>query len=523
MRLRPTQWLIVAFLLLLIFYPEFHCSKKIPPFGVLMIDRSDSMRGAKPGIIDSPFKLKRFEFGSKESGTAIGDGILKVMDRYEETSFIILYSDGANTHGENPIEVASMIGIPVYIIYPSFSPDMKGFISVFGPEIIEEGDTAIFKVHYQTYQTSLLSLLDGGVLDKKEVAGEGVIEFAINPPSGRHTFEFNLSIGEEIIDRTYRNLLVKERPKVLVLTCRLDWNYKFFYHYFKEMGFEVSGIWKKDDLGLSFSDYDIICMINPESNMIEQLGGYIKNGGNAIVVNSSILSTEFLPLIAPKMININTELPIKYYLKPGGIRRGASSIYVMGEKLVYFFNYGDGRVAQFACLDPWRLRLVGKGVYRRDLFGELMSKLLKFLIPVRLNISYPSRLIEGEELKIIFEPIVPDSFILDGQRKNVLDEYIVISQPDRGLHNFRVVFPSSTFVCSLRVMSRRDDRMGIDITMLDAIANISGGGKWEDDFEQSLFGFKEKDLFINLRHNWVFISMLFAILFVDWYFWMKGK
>lgn len=523
MRLRPTQWLIVAFILLLIFYPEFHYTPKISPFGVLLIDCSESMKGANLREIDSPFTLKRLEFGGDHHGTAIGDAILTIKDRYEEASFILLYSDGSNTRGKNPIEAASLIGLPVYIVYPNFFQDTSGYISAFGPQIIEEGDTAIYKVHYRVSSPSLISVLKGVVIDEKEVEGEGVLEFALNPTTGRHTFEFNLSKGGRSVDRTYRTLLVKERPKVLVYTGSLDWNYKFFYRYFEEMGFEVVGVWNKDDPGSSFSDYDIVCLINPEGRVEKKLRDYIKDGGNVIVVNSSLLSVDFLPLIAPRVTTISSELPIYHYLKSGGFQRGSYSIDIMGENLVYIMDYGKGRVAQFACLDPWRLRLVGKGVYQRDLFGELMGKLLKSLAPANLNISYPDRLIEGEELTITFEPIRPDSFIWDGHTRSVLEDYIIIQSPERGVHHFKAVFPSSTFIGFLRVISGSKDRLGLDITMLDAIASVSGGGRWKDDFDQSLFGYKEKEFYVNLRHNWFFISMLFILLFADWYLWMKGK
>ncbi len=523
MRLRPTQWLVIAFFLLLIFYPEFHCTKRISPFGILLLDRSESMKRATLPKIDSPFPLKRFDFGSEHHGTAIGEGLLQAKDRYEEASFILLYSDGSNTVGENPIEAAAEIGIPVYTMHPNITLDTSGYISAFGPEIIKEGDNAVYKVHYRVLCPSTINVLEEGVLDKKEVEGEGMLEFALNPTAGRHTFEFNLSKGDRIIDRTYRNLLVKKRPRVLIYTGSLDWNYKFFYRYFKELGSNVSGVWNRDDFDSPFSDYEIVCLINPKIMVEEKIGDYIKNGGKTIVVNSSMLSTDFLPFIAPTITTVSSELPIHHYLKPTGIRRGSRSIDIMGEKLVYMLDYGEGQVAQVACLDPWRLRLAGGGVYKRDLFGEMMDKLLKYLTPAKLNISYPERLLEGEELKVTFEPMSPDSFIWDGHAQSILEDYIIISSPERGIHHFKVVFPSSTFIESLKVMSGNNDGMGVDITMLDAISSGSGGGKWEDGFDQSLFGYKEKELYINLRHNWFFLSIFFIILFFDWYLWMRGK
>ncbi len=523
MKIRPTQLLIIVFILLLIFYPEFQYTQRVNPFGVLLVDRSESMKGINYKKIVTPLKIKKYEFDREKSTTAIGDGILDAIERYEDASFIILYSDGANTHGSDPIEVAANIGIPIFVYYPDFSSDTSSYISVFGPEIIEERDTAVFKIHYRTNKLSKVNLLEGELIKSDKVNGEGIVEFAVSPDYGIHTFEFNLSFDKKVTNRIYRNLLVKKRYKALVYTKRIDWNYKFFYRYLEEIGFDVSGIWRDENIDDKFSNYDIICFINPEENMEEKLRNYIKNGGNAIIVGSSIISSEVLPIIAPKVVNISKELPVQYYLKPSGIRRGASSIDVWEEKIIYIMKYGDGYVAQFTILDPWRLRLVGKGVYDRDIFSEVMSKVIKVIVPFNPNISYPNRLFLDEELRIIFEPIMPDSFKWDEMSKIIIDDELVIADPEKGLHEFKAFFPSSTLIGTVRVIAEGNDRTGIDMAMLEAIADISGGGKWKDDFEPSAFKEKEKKHFINLRHNWLFISIIFGLLFIDWYFWMKGK
>jgi hypothetical protein len=523
MKIRVTQLLIIVFILLLIFYPEFHYTKRIRPFGILLVDRSESMKGISYKKINTPLKLKKFEFDREKDATAIGEGILDAIERYEDVSFIILFSDGANTHGSNPIEVAANVGVPIFVFYPDFSSDTSSYMSVFGPEIIEERDTAVFKIHYRTNKLSKVNLLEEELINSSKVNGEGIIEFNISPDYGVHTFEFNLSFDNKITNRIYRNLLVKKRCKALVYTKRIDWNYKFFYRYFEDIGFDVSGIWRDEIEDIKFSNYDIICFINPEESMEEKLRDYIKNGGNAIIVGSSIVSSEVLPIIAPKVVVMSKELPVQYYLKPSGIRRGVSSIDIWEEKIVYLMKYGNGYVAQFAILNPWRLRLVGKGVYDRDIFSEVMSKVIEVIVPFNPNISYPNRVLENEELRIIFESLMPDSFKWNEENKIIVDDELFIKDPDKGLHEFKAFFPSSTLVGTIRVVTEEGDRTGIDMAMLEAIADISGGGEWEEDFEPSLFEVKEKKHFINLRHNWLFISIIFILLFIDWYLWMRGK
>jgi len=528
MRLRPTQWLIGILILLLIFYPDFHCNRKVSPFGIVLFDRSESMKGAPEPDINSPLPLKTLEFGGNKPGTAIGEGLLTARDCYEEASFILLYSDGANTQGVNPIKAGAEVGIPVYIICPDFTPEISGYISVFGPEGIEEGDSAVYKVHYRTPHPSVVRISEGEVQREKEVRGEGVISFAMSPGVGMHTLEFNLYRENESIARTERGLYVKKRPRILIYTGKLDWNYKFFYRFFKSLGYEVIGTWKKEQLKDSFSSFEIVCLINPKRFVEEKLGLYVSNGGRVIIVNSSLRAADFLPLIAPQVTSYSKELhskelPIHYYSKPSAIRRGSESINIMNEKIVYIMEYGKGRVAQFACLDPWRLQLVGKGVYQRDMFGEVMSNLLRFLLPPHLSVTYPDRLIEGEDLRMVFTPTIPDSFLWDGHHRAIFKDTIVIPNPEVGVHHFQAVFPSTTLIGSLSVEAREEDRKDIDTTMLSAIASISGGGKWEDDFDQSHFGYKEKELYINLRHNWFFFGIFFLVLFYDWYLWMKGK
>jgi len=210
MRLRPTQWLIGILILLLIFYPDFHCNRKVSPFGIVLFDRSESMRGAPEPDINSPLPLKTMEFGGNKPGTAIGEGLLTARDCYEEASFILLYSDGANTRGINPIEAGAEVGIPVYIICPDFTPEISGYISVFGPESIEEGDSAVYKVHYKTPHPSVVRVSEGEVEREKEVRREGVVSFAMSPGAGRHTLEFNLYMKDESIARTERGLYVNK-------------------------------------------------------------------------------------------------------------------------------------------------------------------------------------------------------------------------------------------------------------------------------------------------------------------------
>ena len=152
-----------------------------------------------------------------------------------------------------------------------------------------------------------------------------------------------------------------------------------------------------------------------------------------------------------------------------------------------------------------------------------MGKVIEVIVPFNPNISYPNRVLENEELRIIFESLMPDSFKWNEENKIIVDNELFIKNPDKGLHEFKAFFPSSTLAGTIRVIAKDSDRTGIDMAMLEAIADISGGGKWKEDFEPNVFEVKEKKHFINLRHNWLFISIIFFLLFIDWYFWMKGK
>ncbi len=523
MRVRVTQLLIGAFLLLLIFHPEFHFKKKVSPYGVLLIDRSRSMEGSKIKEVNSAFPLKTMEFGGGKPGTAIGEALLQAKESFEDASFILLYSDGTNTRGENPIEVAKRIGIPICCIYPEINAKVFGFLSVFAPESIDEGDSVVFTVHYRSPQSATIRMLCEGISEKKRIKGEGIEEFTLGLNPGKHNIEFTLEVKEDTIRRVNRSLYVRRKHKALVLAESLDWNYKFFKRYLEDLNWNVKGFWKTDGSLPSLSQYDIVYFSGIPKKIEARIREYVKKGGKVIIIDPFPESLDYLPIVAPHLITISGELPPSRYLKSGGVRSKAKSLNLMGENVGYLMQYGKGYVVQFTYLDLWKLALSGEGIYNRDLFGEVMEEFLTTLISSELNISYPDRLLEGEDLYIYCEPKEPDSFIWDGKNLPVLGDTIMIPTPEANLHHFQVVFPSSTLKGSVEVVRGLEDRVGIDTGMLYAIGEVSNGGKWKENFDKSRFGFKEREIWVNLRHNWFFLGILFGILFFDWYLWMKGK
>jgi hypothetical protein len=240
MKLRITQWVILGLLILMIFHPLFYFKKKIPPYGIFLIDQSESMNHAKRIEIKSPLTLKNFYFGAKEKGTDIGKAILEAIKTYPEASFITLYSDGSNTKGENPIKVASEIGVPVYFILPESTVETnRGFISVYGPNLVEEGDSARITVYYKTPSTAQLTINYEDKVTIKEIKKEGLFDFSFLSSAGKKNILLSLLIENDTADKISWVLDVKKKRKIFIISETPNWNHKFIKRYFEDKGWNV--------------------------------------------------------------------------------------------------------------------------------------------------------------------------------------------------------------------------------------------------------------------------------------------
>jgi hypothetical protein len=526
MKVRITQWIILGLVILMVFHPIFHFKKKVSPYGISLIDKSKSMKHAKRTEIESIFTLKNFYFGSGEDGTDIGKAIRAAAEKYPEVSFIILYSDGSNTQGENPIWVASEIGIPIYFILPeSIGETNKGFISAYGPNSIKEGDSAKITVYYKVPNSATLQINYDEKVRKENIKKEGLFDFSFLPSAGKKNIQFNLLIENDTADRINWALDVREKRKLLIVSEIPDWNHKFIKRYFEDRGWTVDKIGKDSIDFKKYQDSDIICFLNDPVIYKEKIKDYLKKGGKIIVVASVSESADFLPVIAPVLIKYSGTLPESYYLKAGGIKRNAKTLEILGEKVGYRMPFSEGTVIQFTYLELWKLALSAGQLYPENLFENLMDKSSLELIPEDITISYSKKLIEGEDFMLKFneQGKSAKTFFWDGRKIPIAGDSIIIKEPNPGLHKFKIDLSSQVIEDSVLIVSEPGDKMGIDSMMLKGIAEVSGGGKWERDFEGENLEFKEKEIWINLRHNWFFITFLFSLLFFDWFLWMRKK
>lgn len=519
MKMRPTQWVILSFLILLVFHPVFHLRKKISPYGILLIDRSESMKKAGRIKVDSPVTLKNFYFGENEDGTDIGKAMHQSTGNYEDASFILLYSDGSNTKGKHPIEVAGKLGIPVYFIIPELK-ETSGFISIFGPTRVKEGDSVKLTAYYKVPETATLEMNYGKEVERRNIEKEGVSDFSFLPPAGKTNIRFSLIIENDTIDKTSWMLDVKKKHKLLIIEDIPNWNHKFILRYFEDRGWAVSS--HKAD-SANFLDFDIICFLDNPDNYKENIDNYLKKGGSILVIGSAPMNLNFLPVIAPNLTRYSGEFPESYYLKPGGVRRTSKELAVSGENVGYIMPYGKGTVVEFTYLELWKLALSAGQLYPENFFEKLMDNLLKELIKDETSTSYSRRLLEGEDFILQFgeQKDYAKSFFWDGQRLPVAGDSVTIGNPAKGLHHFKIELPSDTIEDSILVVGEPGDRMGIDTLMLSGIGAMSGGGRWDKNFKKENLESREREILINLRHNWFFISLLLLLLFLDWVLWMR--
>lgn len=526
MKIRITQWIILGFLLLSIFHPVFYFKRKVPPYGILLIDQSESMDYTKGVKIESPFSIKNSYFGKGENGTDIGKAILTAAKIYPDASFITLYSDGSNTKGKNPISVASEIGIPIYYKIPELTEKInKGFISVYGPNLVEEGDSAKITVYYKVPNTAYLSINYEREVRKKNIKKEGVFDFSLLPSAGKKNIQLNLLIENDTADKINWALDVRKKRKLFIISEIPNWNHKFIKRYFEDRGWDVDKNEKNNIDAKNPWSADIICFLSDPSKHKENIKNYLKKGGKVIVVSPVSEDLDFLPVIAPALSKYYGKLPESYYIKVGGIKRNAKTLESAGEKVGYLMPASEGTVVQFTYLELWKLALSAEQTYPENLFEKLLEEILHELIPEDIIISYSKKLLEGEDFILRFDKHRKSviTFLWDGQKIPAVGDSIIIENPPTGLHNFKINLSSKVIEDSVLIVSGSKDRMGIDTLILKGIGEVSGGGRWDRDFAREELEVKEKEIWINLRHNWLFITSLLLLLFFDWFLWMRKK
>ena len=523
MKMRITQWIILGLLIFILFHPVFHFKKDIPLYGILLIDESESMKNIKKRKIETTIPLKNFNFGKNKKGTDIGNAITRAAIKYPEASFFVLFSDGSNTKGKNPIEIASKIGFPIYIVFPEEYKYSAGFISVYGPNSSLEGDSVKIKIHYKVSDKATIEIINNGKTNKKDINKEGILSFSILPSAGKNNIQFNLLIENKIIDNAIWTIDVIKRRKLLILTEVPNWNYKFIKRYFEDKRWKIED-YKKDNIrDENIFNYNIICVLDNPDKYTEIIEKYLLKGGNVIVVSSSSPDLEFLPIITSTLSKYRGELPESYYLKPGGVKSNTKKVELAGEEMGYSIVYKKGTITQFTYLELWKLALLNKNLYKKDYFKELMDDLTEEITQEESSISYSKKLPEGEDFILKFNKNKDQekSFFWNGQKIPIIEDSILIKNPSEGSHHFRIEIGSQNIEDSVLIVATEGDKMGVDSTMLSSIADISGGGEWDGSLGRENFQVKEREIWINLRHNWLFIIFLLLLLFSDWVIWMR--
>lgn len=520
MKIRFTQILVPILLLLLLFFPRFNFTVEVEPYGVILLDGTESMQGARNTEVGSEFKIRRMVFGENRSGTDLGKALREAERKFPDADFFILLSDGSSTAGENPLKIAGSMETPVFYIVPDIENPELSLISVYGPSVIEEGDTASYRTYFRLPGRGKLGAIFDGDTVERGVRNEGIEEITFSGKPGQHQIIFYLSTGGSILRKSIRSLRVKEKKRVLLMGQELDWNFKFFRRFFEDEKWTVKYAWNNLDTVKDFSDNDVIYYSGSADEHADKFVSYLKNGGVLLFMDDHPGDLDFLPAVAPRLIRSEEG----NYLKPSGLRSNTEKIRSGEENIALLRNYDRGKVVQFTYLDLWKIALQ-EGVYSNsENFEDICSQILNDVVKEKPSLYYAKTVIEGRPLEFYFENRVPERFEFNDRTYTPRRDSLIIPEISEGKYHFKSTYGDTTISDSVEVLKYRvDDRVGVNYSVLKGIGDLSGGGRWDDDFNPSEFKSEEKEVWINLRHNWFFLGFLFSVLILDWILWLKRK
>lgn len=252
--------------------------------------------------------------------TDIGKAILKAADEWrgQSNSGIILVTDGGNNSGENPLEIAGQIGVPIYTIGVGSSL-MPRDIQVSRVEaspiayinhvlpvkaVIKSSGYDGRQIQVSLVETQNSQILDSVPLTLDSKISEQTVDLQIKPQQ-EGTFSFSVTVPEAPDEFTTRNnahpffiKVVKTKLRILYADGRPRWEYAFLKRALqKDPNIEPKYLVAKRK-GAAFSEfpsnrkdlfsYDVLILgdINPSLFSVEQLNiirDFIEDKGGSII------------------------------------------------------------------------------------------------------------------------------------------------------------------------------------------------------------------------------------------------
>ncbi len=510
--------IIVILIIIALFLPTFHFKKRVKPFGVLLIDGSKSMKGQKIPKINLPIPFKKLYFNKGQYHTCIGDGLLDCIKKYPYASLIILFSDGANNCGKDPIQVAKGINVPVYTMWPKIHSGLY-IEHLYKPIFVRSGDSIHLYINFYAGDGATLEVIsEKKRLHKEFVRNSGSRKIVYLPEKRSGILKGVIRLKASTTESLRYSVRIMPPLTISLIFGKPDWNVKFLRYYFIEKGYRVI-----DSLNTNAILY---VFINPSIEQINELEKILKKGKKVIYVENKKMSFYFSPILAPRMDSTIFQNQFVYhYLYPSGILPGAIPIFFKDLQLGYLYRMKKGTIFQFSIVDIYKFRLTAMGLLGKNLLNPIMDRVLSNLGVFIKEIQSPSSIPIGAEFNISFLGGKPNKFYIDKNLFPVYSDTIRVKGLGMGKHKLTAIFGSDTVRDSIAVRGSIDEFGSANPILLKNIAEITGGRPLKNDTYSIDKGFKirERIIEINLSHNIIFYLIIILLLSGYWYLWMKRR
>ncbi len=498
--------LIAILILSLLFNYEAKFSKKIKPYGILLIDGSNSMNGLKLPEIKSKYKLKRYIFNKGDEKTEIGNAILEYIKKFPDVSFLILFSDGNNNSGIDPIDVVKKINLPVYVLLPEFT-DIPEIVIKNYKDFVRIGDTLYFYISIS--KGSRLTIKDNEkwklIMDLKKGTEYKVPYFSLNEGEKNISFIFE---SDNFADTIYKRITFLPKKKYSIYYSKPDWNVKFIKRIIEEKGF----------INSEKGDINIFIMNEKNQQLEKKLKDFYKENMNIFIIITYQSDIGFLPFNKFSIKKDTIRDVLFESLLPFFTIKNAKEMKYLNTTIGYFND--DYKIFQTSIIDLWKLSFTMKCLENKDYLNEIFDSVLLFMNLKDKEIFLKDTVNAGEEF-YIFSRNLNKKYVLIDNTIIPFAETILVYPLKEGIHTIKFI-GNDTITKNIYAKNPKEEKKGINRILLEEIIKISGGKFVNNEFNEVL-PIKNKEIIINLRHSVFIYLFIIFLLSLNWYLWMKER
>ncbi len=498
--------IIVILVFFLFFNKEIRLKRYIKPFGVLLIDGSKSMYGLKIPSIKTGYKTIKIVFNKNQTKTEIGNAILDCVNRYPDLSFIILYSDGNNNSGIDPLDVVRRLNVPIYVILPEFQDIPQVSVKKY-KDFLRVGDTAYFYIT-SSKDVSLEIKEDEVLYSTMNLKKD--IEFKVGYYSEKEGVK-NLSFifrNEYFVDTIFQKVTYLPKIKYSIQYSKPDWNVRFIKRIIEDKGFTPSKI---GDLNFF--------ILNEKDEMIEKnLSEFYRRRLKLFVVISYQSDINFIPF--NKFSIMLDSLNRVYFnsLLPFFTQKNSKELRFLNKRIGYFNE--DFTLFQSTILDIWKLSFSAIGLEDKDYLSEIIDSVIFFMGLREKEIIIPDTVNSKSEFYIYSNGLNADYIQIDSLFVPY-SETLLVYPLNEGMHIIRFIGRDTT-TKSIYAINPYEDKKGINRVLLEDIVKVSNGKFIKNEFFED-FGRKKKEIIVDIRHSIYSYLIIILLLSINWYLWMKER